>query len=120
MSLVFIRWAASSASGPWKSHLLRGDTSQTPTPCLMASYSRAASPKVIVQYQPPSSMKVAPMASWTSWNADLLDPPLVDSLMGGTVAERRFRNQGPSVTGGPSDACGRPGSRGRRWHQVRR
>src|SRR2546423_4188233 len=59
----------------------------------MASYSLSWSPKVIVQNQPPSSMKVAPMDCWTSKNADLLDAPVVDSLMGRTLAERPFRNQ---------------------------
>ncbi len=99
MSLLFSRCAAFSASGPWKSHLFSGDTSQTPTPFRTASYSLSWSPKVIVQYQPPSSMKVAPMASCASKNADLLDVPLADSLMAGTLAERSFRNQVAALVG---------------------
>ena len=48
---------------------------------------------VIVQYQPPSSMNVAPMARWASKNADLFDVAFEDLLMRRTLAERPFRNQ---------------------------
>ena len=40
-----------------------------PTPSRTAAYSAAGSPNDSLQSQPPSSMNVAPRASWTAWNA---------------------------------------------------
>ena len=69
MSFEWTRCAASTASGPRKSHLLSGETSHMPTPSRTAAYSASASPNETLQYQPPSSTNVAPRASWTAWNA---------------------------------------------------
>ena len=69
MSFEWTRCAASTASGPRKSHLLSGETSHMPTPSRTAAYSDAGSPNETLHNQPPSSMNVAPRASWTAWNA---------------------------------------------------
>ncbi len=79
MSFEWTRCAASTASGPRKSHLLSGDTSHMPTPSRTAAYSAAASPNDSLQSQPPSSMNVAPRASWTAWNAVVIGSLMVQA-----------------------------------------
>ena len=66
MSFVKMRSAAASASGPVKSHLRSGDSSQTPTSRRIAWCSATASPKWLGQYQPSQSMNSPPSCSWTS------------------------------------------------------
>src|SRR6185503_2705778 len=64
---------------PRKSHLFSGDTSHMPTPSRTAAYSASASPKDSLQSQPPSSMNVAPRASWTAWNAVVIGSLMVQA-----------------------------------------
>jgi hypothetical protein len=83
------RCAASTASPPRNSHLLSGETSQTPTPSRTARYSFSGSPKPVTQNQPASSSKPAAVGAMISWKAvrrlspvSVLIPSLLLSRLG--------------------------------------
>ncbi len=103
MSFECTRCAASSASGPRKSHLLSGETSQTPTPSRTAWYSGAGSPKPVTHNQPASSMNPAAVFDMIRWNAvcllSLVAAVLVSS-MGPSYHEfeRLFKSRRGSVS----------------------
>ena len=69
MSFEWTRCAASSASLPRKSHLLSGETSQTPTPSRTARYSASGSPNPVTHHHPASSMNPAAVFDMIAWNA---------------------------------------------------
>ena len=73
MSLVLTWFAAARASGPRNSHFTSAETSQTPTSSRTARYSAGQSPKPWCQNQPPSSLKVPPIAAMVSCRAVLDD-----------------------------------------------
>src|SRR3954468_8674161 len=68
-SLLKTCCAARAASGPRKSHLFSGETSQTATSSRTAAYSLPVSPNPSSHHHPPSSTCVPPWDSVTSWNA---------------------------------------------------